>query len=182
MTWAGKRKRTPGYRWKGRKNQVLTRLVWQRIVTCIHAQSCPTLCNPIDCSLPGSSPWNFPGKNTGVGCHFRLQGIFPTQGWNPHLLPPLHWQANSLSRAPSGKSLWQCIKWKSLRSVLLFATSWTSPWNSTGQNTGVGSHTLLQGIFPTPGIEPRSASSVLKYILILCKIVSHTPPVVNLMI
>ena len=31
-------------------------------------------------------PWNFPGKNTGVGCHFLLQGIFPTQGSNLGLL------------------------------------------------------------------------------------------------
>ena len=31
------------------------------------------------------SPWGFPGKNTGVGCHFLLQGIFPTQGLNPGL-------------------------------------------------------------------------------------------------
>ena len=31
-------------------------------------------------------PWDFPGKNTGVGCHFLLQGIFPTQGLNPGLL------------------------------------------------------------------------------------------------
>ena len=30
-------------------------------------------------------PWNFPGKSTGVGCHFLLQGIFPTQGSNPSL-------------------------------------------------------------------------------------------------
>ena len=30
-------------------------------------------------------PWNFPGKSTGVGCHFLLQGIFPTQGLNPGL-------------------------------------------------------------------------------------------------
>ena len=37
--------------------------------------------------------WNFPGKNTGVACHFLLQGIFPTQGLNLHLL---HWQADSL--------------------------------------------------------------------------------------
>ena len=29
-------------------------------------------------------PWDFPGKNTGVGCHFLLQGIFPTQEWNAH--------------------------------------------------------------------------------------------------
>ena len=31
-------------------------------------------------------PWDFPGKNTGMGCHFLLQGIFPTQGLNPGLL------------------------------------------------------------------------------------------------
>ena len=31
-------------------------------------------------------PWDFPGKNTGVGCHFLLQGIFLTQGSNPSLL------------------------------------------------------------------------------------------------
>ena len=31
------------------------------------AQLCPTLCSPMDCSLPG----NFPGKNTGVGCHLK---------------------------------------------------------------------------------------------------------------
>ena len=38
-------------------------------------------------------PWDFPGKNTEMGCHFLLQGIFPTQGWN---LPLLHWQVDSL--------------------------------------------------------------------------------------
>ena len=41
-------------------------------------------------------PWNFSGKNIGVGCHFFLQGIFLTQGSNPHLLCPLHWRADSL--------------------------------------------------------------------------------------
>ena len=40
--------------------------------------------------------WDFPGKNTGVGCHFLLQGIFLTQGSNLHLLYLLHWQADSL--------------------------------------------------------------------------------------
>ena len=43
-------------------------------------QSCPTLCDPMDWSLPGSCPWDSPGKNIGVGCHFLLQGIFLTQG------------------------------------------------------------------------------------------------------
>ena len=38
-------------------------------------------------------PWDFPGKSTGVDCHFLLQGIFPIQGLN---LSHLHWQADSL--------------------------------------------------------------------------------------
>ena len=45
-------------------------------------------------------PWDFPGKNTGVGCHFLLQGIFLTQGSNPCLLRLLHWQAASSPLAP----------------------------------------------------------------------------------
>ena len=40
------------------------------------------------------------GKNTGVGCHFILQGIFPPQGLNPCLLHLLHWQADSLPLLP----------------------------------------------------------------------------------
>ena len=36
-------------------------------------QLCPTLCDPIDGSPPGSAPWDSPGKNTGVDCHFFLQ-------------------------------------------------------------------------------------------------------------
>ena len=54
---------------------------------CSVAQSCLTLCNPTDCSPSGSSVHrDSPGKNTGVGCHARLQGIFPTQRSNPGLL------------------------------------------------------------------------------------------------
>ena len=42
---------------------------------------------PVDCSPPGTSVHgDSPSKNTGVGCHAPLQGIFPTQGWNPGLL------------------------------------------------------------------------------------------------
>ena len=47
------------------------------------AQSCLTPCDSMDCSPPGSCPWNSPGKNSRVGCHSLLQGIFPTQGWEP---------------------------------------------------------------------------------------------------
>ena len=41
-------------------------------------------------------PWNFPGKNNGMGCHFFLQGMFLTQGLNPHLRCFLNWQVDSL--------------------------------------------------------------------------------------
>ena len=51
------------------------------------AQSRPTLCDPVDCSRPGSSDHgDSPGKNTTVGCHALFQGIFPTHGLNPGLL------------------------------------------------------------------------------------------------
>ena len=63
---------------------------------------------PMDCSPPGSSVWNFPVKNIGVGCHFLLQGIFLTEGSNPYLLHLLHWQADSLPLAPPGESLLGC--------------------------------------------------------------------------
>ena len=49
-------------------------------------------------------PWDSPGKNTGEGCHFLLQGIFPTQGPNLSLLHRLHWQTGSLTLAPPGTS------------------------------------------------------------------------------
>ena len=43
----------------------------------------------MDCSPPSSfCPWDSPGKNTGVGCHFLPQGSFPTQGWNEHPVSP----------------------------------------------------------------------------------------------
>ena len=51
------------------------------------AQSCPTFCNPMDYSLGRLlCPWDSPGKNTGVGSHYHLQGIFPIQGLNPGIL------------------------------------------------------------------------------------------------
>ena len=48
-------------------------------------------------------------------------------------------------------SMW---KWKLLSRIWLFVTSWNSPWNSPSQNTGVGSLSLLQGIFPIQGSNP----------------------------
>ena len=52
----------------------------------LRAQSCLTLCDPLDCSPPGSSVHGILQIKAGVGCHSLLQGIFPTQGSSPHLL------------------------------------------------------------------------------------------------
>ena len=51
-------------------------LVLSNYNCCLVAESCPTLLQPMACRLPGSSSHgvSFPGKNTGVGCHFLLQG------------------------------------------------------------------------------------------------------------
>ena len=71
-------------------------------------KSCPTLLWPHElsraCQEPAElfCPWNFPSKNTAVGCHFLLQGIFLTQGSNPC---PFHWQADSLPLNHLGSTL-----------------------------------------------------------------------------
>jgi len=51
-------------------------------------------------------PWNFPGKNTRLGCHFLFQGIFLTQGSNLYLLCLLHWQADSLPLGHLGSRMY----------------------------------------------------------------------------
>ena len=76
------------------------------LCVCLIVQSCPTLCNPMDCSLSGSSVH---GRSTRVGCYFLLQGIFPTQGSNPRLLyctlifyPLSHLGGHLVLQKPSG--------------------------------------------------------------------------------
>ena len=78
---------------------------------CSVAQSCLTPGDPMDCSPPGSSArGDSPGKNTGTGCHFLLQGIFPTQESNPGLshhrqiLYHLSHLGSSLTTGPPGNS------------------------------------------------------------------------------
>ena len=57
------------------------------IYVCLVTQLCPILCDPMDCSPPSSSGHrDSPGKNTGVGCHALLQGIFPLQRSDSGLL------------------------------------------------------------------------------------------------
>ena len=67
-------------------------------------QLCPTLRDPLDCSLPGSSVHgDSPSKNTGADCYALLQWILPAQGSNPGGLPNL--QAHSLPSKPPGKPI-----------------------------------------------------------------------------
>ena len=70
---------------------------------CVVAKSCPTLLQ-LSRLQPSSliCPWGYPGKNTGMGYHFLLQGIFLTQGLNPCLL---HWQADFLPLSHQGSPL-----------------------------------------------------------------------------
>ena len=84
-------------------------------------QLCPTLCDPMDCSLSGGAirllhPWDSPGKNTGVGCRFLLQKIFLIQGLNaglPHCRQTLYLlshqgsqEMTTHSSTPAWKILW----------------------------------------------------------------------------
>ena len=113
----------------------------------------------------------FSRKNTGVGCHALLQGIFPTQGLNPSVLhcrqTLYHWNQmephfpwllgtkdlNGSSSSPSSLCVFSRVR--------LFATPWTvahqAPLSMAGiqsKNTGGGCHFLFQGLFPTQGLNP----------------------------
>ena len=61
------------------------------------------------------------GKSTGMGCHALLQGIFPTQGWNPRLSRVLHWHEASSSLVPCGRP---CVH--TPRLLYPFLCWWTS--------------------------------------------------------
>ena len=75
--------------------------------TCLVTKPCPTLLWPKTPRL--LCPWDSPGKNTGVGCHVLLQGIFPMQGSGLHLL---HWQAGSLPLVPPNTDKCDVILWQ----------------------------------------------------------------------
>ena len=86
-------------------------------VLCLVAQSCPALCDPMECSPPGSSVHgDSPGKITGVGCHALFQGIFLTQGSNPGL--------------PHCRRMLYClnpIQSKKLKKTVVYSCLWKTP-------------------------------------------------------
>ena len=89
----------------------------------------------------------------GVGCHAFLQGIFPTQGSNPRLLRPLHWQVCSLPPALPGKPLFLDTRKQSVSAHSFFSTpSRTSTFNvQEGSLDGWAGKTL-----PSPNKDPPS--------------------------
>ena len=97
----------------GKKKKLLYRYAYHKpsrspasaVCKVLVAQSCPTLCHPMDCSLPGFSP----GKNTEVGGHSLPRGIFLAQGLNSGLLHCRHnyrlnHQGSPVSATDKGKS------------------------------------------------------------------------------
>ena len=104
-------------------------LIWSFLVTCtcVHAQLlqfCPTLCDPIHCS-PLSTMDR--GKDTGVGFHALLQGIFPDQGIKHASLASNAMKVVSLPTEPPGKPSCMHIreeKKKSLSSAIRLPILW----------------------------------------------------------
>ena len=104
---------------------------WQVYTTmlCLVTQLCLTVCNPMDYSLPGSSVHgDSPGKNTGVGCHALLQGIFPTHGLIPGLW---HCRRILYHLSPQGNSVeWTrhpCMRWTKKKECYWETVMTTSP-------------------------------------------------------
>ena len=88
--WREKRPTIYPRLWESHQKPSLCMCVAQLVCVSLYvlvAQLCPTLCDPHGLQPTRLlCPWDFPGKDTGVGCHFLLQGIFPTQGLNLGLL------------------------------------------------------------------------------------------------
>ena len=81
------------------------------LCSCAQSLSYVQLCNPMDCSLPGTSVHGIPqARILEQGCHFLLQGIFPTQGSNPCLVSPAL-AGGFFTTVPPGKNL---MPWGSL--------------------------------------------------------------------
>ena len=90
---------------------------------CLVAKLCLALCDPVDCSPPGSSVHgDSPDKNTEVGCLALLQGIFLTQGSNPGL-PHYRWILYHLSHKNTGVGslslLWENFPVQEMKQGLL---------------------------------------------------------------
>ena len=89
-----------------------------------------------------------PGQNTGVGSLSLLQGIFSTQRSNPEVS---HIAGGFFTSSATREAQFASVMANSLQPYGLYPTRLLWPWDFPGKDTGVGCHTLLQGIFPTQG-------------------------------
>ena len=133
---------------------------------CVCVLSCsvvPDSCDPIDCSPPGSlCPRDSPVKDTGVGCHFLLQRIFPTQESNPS--PAL--QADSLWTELQGFWLNRAVRAKLLQSWQVLcdpmdciACQVPPSMEFSRQECWSGLPFPTRGNLPNSGIKPKSLRS-----------------------
>ena len=109
------------------KSSTKTCMCAKSLQSCLHSHVCAKLWT-VASRLP--CPWTSLGKNTRVGWHALLQGIFLTQGSDPPPLSLLHWQAGSLPLAPPGKPFhWNKytnnVVLSHFSHVWLFVTPWT---------------------------------------------------------
>ena len=129
---------------------------WQCAVLCLVTQSCLTLCDPMDCSPPGSSVHgDSPGKNTGVGCHALLQGIFPTQGSNPGLLHcrwifflPSEPHCNELHKVQHKAQLRKKTNMGEVNNVLFIPSFCSLPWTRKRFQDTWHSRKILYAMLP----------------------------------
>ena len=101
--------------------------------------------------------WDFPGKKAGGGCHFLLQGIFPTQEQNQHLLHLLHCQAGSSPLAPPGQP--HIGQYREIIYNLYFKMVKDRHKISKSSFTQLGSQHIGQS---SPALEPIFLTTVLK--------------------
>ena len=112
-------------------------------------QSCPPLCDYMYCSPPGSSVHEILQAGILEWLSISSPGDLPNPGIKPTSPEvPALW-VDSLPQSHHSK-----CKVKVTQSDSLWPHGLYSPWNSPGQNTGVGNCSLLQGIFPTQGLNP----------------------------
>ena len=98
-------------------------------------------------------PWDSPGKNTGVGCHFLLQCMKVKS--ESEVAQSCQTPSDPMDCSPPGSSIHGIFQARALEwGAIAFSNGLYSSYNSAGQNTGVGSLCLLQGIFPTQGLNP----------------------------
>ena len=117
---------TFGEKFKKITKMLLSLVTHAAAATATSFQPCPTLCNPIDGSPPGSSicPWDSLSKNSGVGCHFLLQVTH--EGWNNGCLLQFLFCFVLFFYALGVLDIQYINCAYSLCSVWLFATLWTA--------------------------------------------------------